>query len=76
MGARIALVFVDELEAELRFCFYDGTAYKRVLTADVKVSERELADQEEYKQDAWNARELRPVERATPTEKAMSSFSS
>jgi ATP-dependent DNA helicase RecG len=58
---RVCLVFVDELPADEKYCFYEGDAFKRVLTGDHRLSEEEIEAQEEYKQEAYLHRELAPV---------------
>ncbi|MEI7733060.1 MAG: RNA-binding domain-containing protein [Verrucomicrobiota bacterium] len=65
MGERILILYVDELPAERKFCFLNGEARDRVLTGDRKISEERIATQEEYKEDAWQSRELTPVSGAT-----------
>ncbi len=65
LDKRVALVFVDELLADKKYCFYDGDAYKRVLTGDHRLTDQEIEAQEEFKQEMWQARELQPVEGAT-----------
>lgn len=65
LNGRIGLVFVDELSAERKFCFYEGEAYKRILTGDHKIKEAEIEAQEEFKQEAGGARELQGVSDAT-----------
>ena len=61
LGARIAIVFVDELAADRKFVFLNGAAYKRILTGDHKVTDREVEAQEEFKEEAAHAKELQPV---------------
>jgi predicted HTH transcriptional regulator len=61
-GGRLGILFVDELPADEKYCFLDGTSYKRLLTGDHKHSEEELCAQEEYKQEAFLHRELLPVQ--------------
>lgn len=61
LGARIAIVYVDELAADRKFVFLNGSAYKRFLTGDHKVTDRELEAQEEFKEEAAHAKELQPV---------------
>ncbi len=58
---RVCIIYVDELPADQKFVFLNGTGYKRHLTGDVKLGESEIATQEEFKQEAKNARELQPV---------------
>jgi predicted HTH transcriptional regulator len=61
LGERIAIVYVDELAADRKFVFLNGSAYKRVLTGDHKVTDREVESQEEFKEEAAHAKELQPV---------------
>ena len=61
LGERIAIVFVDELAADRKFVFLNGAAYKRILTGDHKVTDREVEAQEEFKEEAAHAKELQPV---------------
>jgi predicted HTH transcriptional regulator len=60
-GGRVAVLYVDELAADRKFVFYKGTAYKRILTGDHKISETEVESQEEFKEEAVHARELQPL---------------
>jgi ATP-dependent DNA helicase RecG len=66
LGDRIAVLYVDELAADRKFVFYKGTAYKRILTGDHKLSEADVEAQEEFKEEAVHARELQPVSGLTP----------
>jgi predicted HTH transcriptional regulator len=61
LNGRVAIVYVDELAADKKFCFYKRYAYKRVVTGDCKFSDAEIERQEEFKDEAVNARELQPV---------------
>lgn len=61
LGERIAVVYVDELAADRKFVFLNGTAYRRILTGDHKIKDRELESQEEFKEEAAHAKELQPV---------------
>jgi ATP-dependent DNA helicase RecG len=61
LGARVAVVYVDELAADRKFVFLNGTAYRRVLTGDHKLTERDVDAQEEFKQEAAHAKELQTV---------------
>lgn len=61
LGERVAVVYVDELAADRKFVFLNGTAYRRILTGDHKITEREVDAQEEFKEEAVHARELQPV---------------
>src|SRR5690606_31896122 len=61
LGKRIAVVYVDELAADRKFVFYEGSARKRILTGDHKISDRDVEAQEEFKEEAAHAKELQPV---------------
>ena len=65
LNGRVAVVYVDELAADRKYCFLNGEAYKRILTGDHKIKEAEIEAQEEYKEEALHARELQPVPKAT-----------
>lgn len=61
LGQRVAVVYVDELAADRKFVFLGGSAYKRILTGDHKISDRDIEAQEEFKEEAVHAKELQPV---------------
>jgi len=61
LSGKVALLAVDELPADRKFVFYRGEAYRRILTGDHKISEAEVERQEEFKQEALQARELQPT---------------
>lgn len=61
LGERVAVIYVDELAADRKFVFLKGNAYKRILTGDHKITEREVEAQEEFKEEAAYAKELQPV---------------
>lgn len=61
LGKRLAVVYVDELAADRKYVFLNGTAYKRILTGDHKITDRDVEAQEEFKEEAAHAKELQPV---------------
>jgi len=61
LGERIAIVYVDEMAADRKFVFLNGSAYKRILTGDHKVTDRDVEAQEEFKEEAAHAKELQAV---------------
>lgn len=65
---RVCIVYVDQLPADQQYVFLGGKAYKRHLTADLKLTEVEIEAQEEFKEEAKNARELQPVQGLTLAE--------
>ncbi|MFO1422117.1 MAG: hypothetical protein U1F70_00435 [Candidatus Competibacteraceae bacterium] len=65
LGGRVAVVYVDELAADRKYCFYQRQAYRRVLTGDHKIKDTEIEAQEEFKEEALHARELKIVSGVT-----------
>lgn len=65
LDKRVAVVHVDELPADRKYAFYNGTAYRRMLTGDHKITERDIDAQEEFREEAATAKELQPVEGMT-----------
>lgn len=61
LGKRVAILYVDELAADRKFIFLHGTAYKRILTGDHKLTDREIESQEEFREEAAHAKELQSV---------------
>lgn len=66
MKQRVAVLYVDELPADRKFVFYKGDAFKRILTGDHRLTEPEIASQEEYREGVLQARELTAVAGANP----------
>lgn len=61
LGERVAIVYVDEMAADRKFVFLNGMAYRRILTGDHKITDREVEAQEEFQEEAAHAKELQPV---------------
>lgn len=61
LGKRVAVIYVDELAADRKFVFLNGVAYRRILNGDHKLSDREVEAQEEFKEEAAQAKELQIV---------------
>ena len=61
LNGRVAIVYVDELPADRKFVFLQGLAYRRLLTGDHKLTDREIESQEEFKEEAIHAKELQIV---------------
>ncbi len=61
LGKQVAVVYVDELAADRKFVFLQGDAYRRVMTGDHKIGDRDIESQEEFKEEATQAKELQPV---------------
>ena len=60
-SSTVAVQFIDELPADRKFVFFDGQAYRRVLTGDHKLTSQEIDRQEEYREEALQARELQTI---------------
>lgn len=65
MAGRVAVIYVEELPADQKYVFLKGEAYRRDLTGEHVMGQAEIEEQEEYKEDAWQARELRPLPECT-----------
>lgn len=65
MGGKVAIMLVDELPADRKFVFYNGEAYRRILTGDHRVTEAEISKQAEFREEALQARELQLVPEVT-----------
>jgi ATP-dependent DNA helicase RecG len=61
LEGRVAILYVEELEAESKFVFYEGKAYKRVLTGDHEISPAEIESYEEIKREVIRNKELTTV---------------
>jgi len=61
MGKYIVAVLIDELPADVKYAFYQGDAYKRQMTGDMRITSAEIARQREFKEAALQARELELV---------------
>jgi ATP-dependent DNA helicase RecG len=65
MGGQVAIIWVDELPGDQKFVFYRSEAFRRNLTGDHRLAEAEISEQEEYRQELWQAREMIPVKNTT-----------
>lgn len=61
LSGTVCVQLIDELPADRKYVFYEGHAYKRIVTGDVKLTGAELERQEELREEALHARELQPV---------------
>jgi ATP-dependent DNA helicase RecG len=64
-GGHVAIQLVDELAADSKYVFFEGEAYKRILTGDQRLTQAEIDRQEEFREEALQARELTPVPNLT-----------
>lgn len=62
---KILIMFVDPLDYDEKYVFYNEVAYKRLMGSDEQITPHEIEKQKEEKQDLINARELQPVPNAT-----------
>lgn len=61
LQGRVAVLYVDELAADQKFVFSEGKAYRRRLTGEDRISDRDIEAQEEFKEESSHARELQLV---------------
>ncbi len=47
LNGRVAIIYADELSADLKYCYIEGVAYKRVLTGDHGIGDPEIEAYEE-----------------------------
>jgi ATP-dependent DNA helicase RecG len=55
---RICIIYIDKLPDEHKYAFFRNVAYQRKLTGDHIINENMIAQQEEYKEEIRQAREL------------------
>ncbi|MCI0706348.1 MAG: putative DNA binding domain-containing protein [Ignavibacteriae bacterium] len=65
MDGRVGVLFVERVPEELKYVFYQGTAYERKITGDHPVHESKIKAQNEYKEELAFARELRKITEAS-----------
>ena len=65
LDKKILVIYIEALPIDEKFVFYKGNAYKRDLTADIKISLEDINKQKEEKQEYINARELQQVNNTT-----------
>jgi predicted HTH transcriptional regulator len=58
MGGKVAVIYIEKLPEDQKFIYFGKEAYKRRLTGDHKLTEKEIAAQEELKQELIYAQEL------------------
>ncbi len=61
LSGNVAVQLIDELAADRKYVFFEGAAYRRLVTGDHKLTNPEIERQEEYREEAPQARELQPV---------------
>jgi predicted HTH transcriptional regulator len=64
LEGRVAIINVNELPADEKFVYYEGVAYQRKLTGDYEISQAEIEEYEELKQELVSAQELSLVKGA------------
>lgn len=61
LGKEVLAIYVEELPEDLKFVYYDGVAYERIITGDHKIKSNKITAQSEYKKEILSAKELQPV---------------
>lgn len=65
LDGQVVVLAVEALPVDKKYAFYKGVAYRRDLTGDHKIPEAWIEQQEEFKREAIDARELQPVQGLT-----------
>ncbi|HKJ42173.1 MAG TPA: RNA-binding domain-containing protein [Sunxiuqinia sp.] len=65
LHGQVCIVYVEKLPEDKKFVLYNGTAWRRQLTGDHKISMAEVERQKELRIDLELARELRTVDNAS-----------
>lgn len=65
LNGYVCVIYVDKLPENEKFAFYEKEAYKRELTGDRKLKKEEILLQEEKKEEARYAEELKIVPNTT-----------
>jgi predicted HTH transcriptional regulator len=60
-NTQVAIVYVEKLPEDKKYCFLNGKAYRRIGTADKKLTDQEIAKQEAYRQTLITSTELNPI---------------
>ncbi len=61
LNKEILAIYIEELPEDLKYVYYEGAAYERLMTGDHKIKENKITAQSEYKLEIQNAKELQPV---------------
>lgn len=61
LGKEILAIYIEEIPEDLKYVYYEGSAYERLITGDHKIKNNKIIAQDEYKQEILNAKELQPV---------------
>ncbi len=57
----VLAIYVEEIPEDLKYVYFEGFAYERLITGDHKIKSNKITAQAEYKQEILNAKELQPV---------------
>lgn len=61
LDKEILAIYIEEIPEELKYVYFEGVAYERLITGDHKIKGNKIVAQSEYKQEILNAKELQPV---------------
>lgn len=68
LDGHLALVYVTELSADRKFACFEGQAYRRVATADERITPEQIEQQRQYRESLHYSRELGVVADSTERE--------
>ncbi len=65
LDGRVRVLYIENLPVHLKFAYYQGVAFERIMASKREISESKLLSQKELKENFSLLRELRIVENAT-----------
>jgi ATP-dependent DNA helicase RecG len=65
MDGRVCVLYIENLPVHLKYAYYNGEAYERVMASKRVITESKLLNQKELKENFSLLRELKIVENAT-----------
>jgi len=61
LDKEVLAIYVEELPEDIKYVYFEGSAYKRLITGDHRINESTITNHAEYKLEIQNAKELQPV---------------
>jgi len=61
LGKEVLAIYIEEIPEDLKFVYFDSSAYERQITGDHKITANKITAQIEYKHELLTVKELQPV---------------
>lgn len=61
LDKEVLAIYVEELPEDIKYVYFEGSAYERLITGDHRINESTITNHAEYKLEIQNAKELQPV---------------